>query len=71
VRSETNQLFFWSIDEEVAVKFIFKEKVPVHSLCKDPELGVVPMEVYVLKNLRHPNIVGYIDFFVVRISFAV
>ncbi|ORZ32816.1 kinase-like domain-containing protein, partial [Catenaria anguillulae PL171] len=48
---------------EVAVKFIFKDKVPVHSLVKDPVLGVIPMEVYILKNMRHPNIIGFHDFF--------
>ncbi|KAI9179645.1 hypothetical protein H9P43_004973 [Blastocladiella emersonii ATCC 22665] len=53
-----------SDDLEVAVKFIFKDKVPVHSLVKDPELGVIPMEVYILKNMKHPNIIGFHDFFV-------
>ncbi|KAJ3375351.1 hypothetical protein GGF31_004469 [Allomyces arbusculus] len=52
-----------SDNREVAVKFIFKEKVPVHSLTKDPELGVVPMEIFVLKKVRHPSIVEFYDFF--------
>ncbi|KAG0250217.1 hypothetical protein BG011_008571 [Mortierella polycephala] len=52
-----------SDQKEVAVKFIFREKVPVYGWAKDPELGVVPMEVYVLRNVSHPNIIGFLDVF--------
>ncbi|KAJ3361152.1 hypothetical protein GGF32_007707 [Allomyces javanicus] len=48
---------------EVAVKFILKEKVPVTSWVKDPELGAVPIEVYVIKNVHHKNIIDFVDFF--------
>ncbi|KAF9896842.1 hypothetical protein BX616_006656 [Lobosporangium transversale] len=46
--------------KEVAVKFIFLDKVPAHGWAKDPELGVVPMEIYALRNVSHPNIIGYL-----------
>ncbi|ORY96829.1 kinase-like domain-containing protein [Syncephalastrum racemosum] len=48
---------------ERAVKFIFRHKVPAHAWARDPELGPVPMEIYVLKHVRHPNVVGYVDFY--------
>ncbi|KAK3833048.1 MAG: kinase-like domain-containing protein [Linnemannia elongata] len=47
--------------KEVAVKFIFRDKVPVHGWAKDPELGVIPMEVYVLRNVQHPNIISFMN----------
>ncbi|KAG0209055.1 hypothetical protein BGX28_000155 [Mortierella sp. GBA30] len=47
--------------KEVAVKFIFRDKVPVHGWAKDPELGVIPMEIYVLRNVQHPNIIGFLN----------
>ncbi|KAF9102943.1 hypothetical protein BGX29_003997 [Mortierella sp. GBA35] len=47
--------------KEVAVKFIFRDKVPVHGWAKDPELGVIPMEVYVLRNVQHPNIISFLN----------
>ncbi|KAG0204259.1 hypothetical protein BGX28_003754 [Mortierella sp. GBA30] len=50
-----------SDQKEVAVKFIFRGKVPVHGWAKDPELGVIPMEVYVLRNVQHPNIIGFLN----------
>jgi serine/threonine protein kinase len=46
---------------ERAVKFIFRNKIPAHSWVKDRELGQIPMEIYVLKNVRHPSIIGYVD----------
>ncbi|KAK9762932.1 hypothetical protein K7432_010841 [Basidiobolus ranarum] len=49
--------------QEVAIKFIVKDKVPSQSWVYDTELGTVPMEVYLLKNLRHENIIKYLDFF--------
>ncbi|KAF9187289.1 hypothetical protein BGZ49_004061 [Haplosporangium sp. Z 27] len=48
---------------EVAVKFIFRDKVPAHGWAKDPELGVIPMEIYALKNVSHPNIIGFLGSF--------
>ncbi|KAF9429762.1 hypothetical protein BGZ94_009594 [Podila epigama] len=47
--------------KEVAVKFIFRDKVPVYGWAKDPELGVIPMEIYVLRNVHHPNIIGFLN----------
>jgi serine/threonine protein kinase len=46
---------------ERAVKFIFRNKIPAHSWVKDRELGHIPMEIYVLKNVRHPSVIGYVD----------
>ncbi|KAJ3100962.1 hypothetical protein HDU96_010177 [Phlyctochytrium bullatum] len=48
---------------EVAVKVIPRAKIPSTSWAKDRDLGVVPMEVFILKNIRHPNVIGYRDFF--------
>lgn len=48
---------------ERAVKFIFRHKVPAHAWVRDPELGPVPMEVYVLKHVRHENVVNFVDFY--------
>ncbi|KAG0079560.1 hypothetical protein BGZ93_000801 [Podila epicladia] len=50
-----------SDQKEVAVKFIFRDKVPVYGWAKDPELGVIPMEIYVLRNVHHPNIIGFMN----------
>ncbi|CCF51669.1 uncharacterized protein UHO2_00118 [Ustilago hordei] len=47
----------------VAVKFIFKDKVPAHGWVRDPKLGVIPMEVFVLKVVDHPGVVKFIDLF--------
>ncbi|OUM70190.1 hypothetical protein PIROE2DRAFT_21691, partial [Piromyces sp. E2] len=46
---------------EVAVKFIIKDKVPVSAWVKDPELGIVPRECYLLKHVNHPCIIKYLD----------
>ncbi|KAH8555986.1 kinase-like domain-containing protein [Umbelopsis sp. PMI_123] len=48
---------------EVAVKFIFRDKVPTHAWASDKELGMTPMEIYVLKNVRHPSIIAFLDAF--------
>ncbi|CAO3682185.1 unnamed protein product [Rhizopus stolonifer] len=48
---------------ERAVKFIYRHMVPAHNWVKDRTLGQIPMEVYVLKNIRHSNIIGYVDFY--------
>ncbi|KAI9300026.1 kinase-like domain-containing protein [Cunninghamella echinulata] len=45
---------------EVAVKFIFRDKVPYHSWVRT-EQGLLPMEIYVLKNVHHPNVIQYLD----------
>jgi len=46
---------------EVAVKFIIKEKVPVSAWIKDPDLGIIPRECYILKHINHPSIIKYLD----------
>ncbi|KAL1918926.1 uncharacterized protein VTP21DRAFT_2307 [Calcarisporiella thermophila] len=48
---------------EVAVKFIFRNKVPAHSWAADPVYGLIPMEAFVLRQARHKNIVGFLDLF--------
>ncbi|KAI8805839.1 kinase-like domain-containing protein [Cladochytrium replicatum] len=48
---------------EVAVKFILRKKVPAASCVMDQDLGAVPMEVFALKNLRHSNIIQFLDYF--------
>ncbi|KND03398.1 CAMK/CAMKL/PASK protein kinase [Spizellomyces punctatus DAOM BR117] len=50
-------------EREVACKFIVKSKVPAQGWARDAELGVVPMEVFMLKNIQHDNIITYLDFF--------
>ncbi|KAJ3129513.1 hypothetical protein HK101_005219, partial [Irineochytrium annulatum] len=50
-------------EQEVAVKFIFKDKIPPQGYKRDRALGVVPIEVFTLKRLNHPNIVGFIDLY--------
>ncbi|CAD6897508.1 unnamed protein product [Tilletia controversa] len=47
----------------VAVKFIWKEKVPSQGWVRDRDLGVVPMEVFVLKTVRHPSVIRFIELF--------
>ena len=42
---------------EVVVKFIRRAKVLKESWVKDGKLGVVPMEVFLLARLQHPNVV--------------
>jgi serine/threonine protein kinase len=48
---------------EVAVKFIFRHKIPANKWAHDPKLGIIPMEIYILRHVHHPNIIEYIDNF--------
>ncbi|KAJ3129435.1 hypothetical protein HK100_008633 [Physocladia obscura] len=48
---------------EVAVKFILREKVPAKAWVRDPVLGVIPIEVYILKHVHHKNIIKFLDYF--------
>lgn len=48
---------------EFAVKFIFKAKVSPQHWVRDIQLGLVPMEVFLLKNVRHANVVEFVDCF--------
>jgi serine/threonine protein kinase len=46
---------------ERAVKFIIRKKVPSSAWVNDPQMGPMPMEIYTLKHVRHPNIIHYCD----------
>lgn len=53
-----------NIDQRpVAVKFIWKSKVPTHGWVRDPTLGVIPLEAFVLRVVDHPCVVKFIDLF--------
>ncbi|GAN04561.1 kinase-like protein [Mucor ambiguus] len=43
--------------QSVAVKFIYKDKLPAHFNC----LGSTPNEISILKQIRHPTVIEYID----------
>ncbi|KAI9487422.1 MAG: kinase-like domain-containing protein [Benjaminiella poitrasii] len=46
---------------ERAVKFIIRRKVPSSAWANDPQMGLIPMEIYALKHVQHPNIIQYLD----------
>lgn len=46
---------------ERAVKFIIRKKVPSNAWVCDPKMGMIPMEIYTLKHVRHENIIHYCD----------
>jgi serine/threonine protein kinase len=56
-----------SDSKTVAIKFLLKSRVPNNSLAVDraPDGSVIvtPMEVYVLRRLRHYNIIQLLDYF--------
>lgn len=47
----------------VAVKFIWKEKVPSHGWVRDDKFGAIPMEAFVLKVIDSPYVVKFVDLF--------
>ena len=48
----------------VAVKFIYKSRLPIHMWKRDRKLGsVVPMEVFMLNRICHPNIIRFFEVF--------
>ncbi|KAH9931149.1 kinase-like protein [Epithele typhae] len=49
--------------QEVAVKFIIKDKVPEHAWWEDETFGRVPTEVMLLSLVNHENIVKCLDLF--------
>ncbi|KXS09577.1 kinase-like protein [Gonapodya prolifera JEL478] len=49
-------------ERPVAVKFVFKSRVPSAGWVRDPSLGICPLEVYILKNLRHRSIIEFIEY---------
>ncbi|XJO75472.1 hypothetical protein BDV3_006150 [Batrachochytrium dendrobatidis] len=46
--------------KEVAAKFILKSRVASDGWVRDPQLGVIPIEVYFLRHCRHTNIISYV-----------
>ncbi|KAJ3118895.1 hypothetical protein HDU96_006546 [Phlyctochytrium bullatum] len=49
---------------ETAVKFILKDRIPPAGWKRDRGLGrMVPVEVFTLRRLEHPNIVRFLDLF--------
>ncbi|KAI7879846.1 kinase-like domain-containing protein [Mucor mucedo] len=46
---------------ERAVKFIIRKKVPSNAWVCDPNMGMIPMEIYTLKHVHHQNIIHYCD----------
>lgn len=49
--------------QEVAVKFIVKEKVPEHAWMDDAVYGRLPTEVVLLSFIQHENVVKFLDLF--------
>ena len=49
--------------QEVAVKFIIRDKVPRHGWLRDPQLGIVPSEVSILARLKHGSVISMEDFY--------
>lgn len=47
----------------VTIKFILKERIPVTHWKRDRQMGTVPVEIFMLKRLQHPNIISFIEFF--------
>ncbi|KAJ3129042.1 hypothetical protein HK098_002634 [Nowakowskiella sp. JEL0407] len=47
--------------KEVAVKFIFKERILITDWVRDRSLGIIPREIFMLKQLKHKNIVKFLD----------
>ncbi|XP_010116636.1 PREDICTED: PAS domain-containing serine/threonine-protein kinase, partial [Chlamydotis macqueenii] len=50
-------------DQEVVVKFIWKERVLEDCWVDDPDLGRVTQEIAILLKLQHPNIIKVLDVF--------
>ncbi|KAJ3085026.1 hypothetical protein HK102_000388, partial [Quaeritorhiza haematococci] len=49
--------------KDFAVKFIYRSKVPNVGWARDPELGIVPLEIYFIHQLQHENIVHFHEYF--------
>jgi len=52
-----------STDKKVAVKFIFKNKIPKSGWVQDEKDGCIPMECFIMKKVNHKNIIKFIDCF--------
>ncbi|KAJ3110330.1 hypothetical protein HDU96_006714 [Phlyctochytrium bullatum] len=48
---------------DVAIKMIFKDRIPPSALKRDRSLGVIPIEAFILKRISHKNIVRFLDVF--------
>ncbi|KAJ9075919.1 hypothetical protein DSO57_1031042 [Entomophthora muscae] len=48
---------------KVAVKFLFKNKIPRSQLVVDAVMGCIPRETYILDKVNHPGIVKFLDLF--------
>ncbi|KAJ3204422.1 hypothetical protein HDU67_009535 [Dinochytrium kinnereticum] len=46
---------------DVAVKFIFKDKIPPTAWKRDRTHGIIPIEAFILKRISHKNIVRFLD----------
>ncbi|KAK9459749.1 uncharacterized protein V1516DRAFT_677877 [Lipomyces oligophaga] len=52
--------------QEVAVKFIYRQKIPAHAWINDMVYGPVPMELYIhlrLSRRPHPNVIYFYEHF--------
>ncbi len=48
-------------DLHVAIKTLPKNRL--HAKMNDEELGDIPMEAWIMKNIRHPCVIGFVDLF--------
>ena len=53
--------------KRVAIKFLYRSRVPTNRLAYDREfvkggVMVLPMEIYILRRLRHPNVIEFVEF---------
>ncbi|KAJ1531298.1 hypothetical protein HK096_007094 [Nowakowskiella sp. JEL0078] len=49
---------------EFAVKVMLIDRIPLNRWTKDEDLGRIPLEVFVLKNVQHQSIIRFVDYFV-------
>ena len=49
--------------KEAAVKFILADKVSSEGWVFDDMDGYIPFEIYFLRNVQHPNIIQFLDYF--------
>lgn len=47
----------------VAIKFILKARVARNQWVRDPEIGVIPMEIFIVKSIKHDNVCSFVEFF--------
>ncbi|KAJ8324669.1 hypothetical protein QVD99_002689 [Batrachochytrium dendrobatidis] len=49
--------------EQVAVKFLYKNRIPVTSWKRDRSIGFIPLEAFLLRRISHPNVIQFLDIF--------